>query len=153
MRRQVGFTLIEVMVVVAIIAILAAIAYPSYGDYVRRGKIAEALSTLADTRAKMEQYFLDNRTYVNSDAANMPCNSAVINAGKKSFTYACTAGGGAGAPDAGTYLVTATGTTGDGMTGFTYTINQVNVRTSAVSSVSGWSGSATCWVTKKGGVC
>jgi len=42
MRRQVGFTLIEVMVVVAIVAILAAVAYPSYGDYVRRGKIAEA---------------------------------------------------------------------------------------------------------------
>jgi len=147
MRRHAGFTLLELMVVVVIVAILAAIGYPSYSDYIRRGKIAEAISTLADTRTKMEQFFLDNRTYLNSDAANMPCNAAVLSAGKKQFTYTCTNLG------AGTYTVTATGVGTEGMGAFAYTINEQNVRGSTVTGLSGWSGNGTCWVTKKGGVC
>ena len=147
MRRFAGFTLIEVMVVVAIVGILATVGYPAYTDYLRRGKIAEAVSTLADARAKLEQYFLDNRTSVGADAANMPCNTTVLNAGKKSFTYACTNLG------VGAYDLNATGQTADGMGSFTYTINQANVRTSTVTGLSGWTGNATCWVTKKGGVC
>jgi type IV pilus assembly protein PilE len=147
MRRHAGFTLIEVMIAVVIIGILASIAYPAYTDYIRRGKIAEAVATLADTRVKMEQYFLDNRTYVGADAANMPCNATVMSAGKKHFTFACDNLG------TGTYRVTATGVSSDGMGGFTYDITQANVRTSTISGVSGWSGSTTCWVMKKGGVC
>jgi type IV pilus assembly protein PilE len=147
MNRNAGFTLLEVMVVVVIIGILATIGYPSYTDYLRRGKIAEAISTLADTRTKMEQYFLDNRTYVGADAANMPCNAAVLAAGKKQFSYACSNLG------AATFTVTATGESAEGMAAFTYTIDQANLRTSTVSGLSGWSGNATCWVLKKGGVC
>jgi type IV pilus assembly protein PilE len=147
MRRHAGFTLIEVMVVVAIVGILATVGYPAYTDYLRRGKIAEAISSLADARAKLEQYFLDNRTYVGADAANMPCNPTVLNSGKKNFTYACSNLG------AGTYDLTATGQAGEGMTAFSYTINQANVRSSTVTGLSGWTGNATCWVTKKGGVC
>lgn len=147
MRRYAGFTLIEVMIVVAIIGILATVGYPAYTDYLRRGKIAEAISTLADARAKLEQYFLDNRTYVGADAANMPCNPTVLNSGKKNFTYACNNLG------VGAYDLVATGQANEGMTAFTYTINQANVRTSTVTGLSGWTGNATCWVTKKGGVC
>jgi type IV pilus assembly protein PilE len=146
MNKQAGFTLLEVMVVVVIVAILAAVAYPSYSDYTRRGKIAEAVAGLADTRAKMEQFFLDNRSYVGADAANMPCNPAVLNANKKHFDFTCAI------PDANNYTVQAAGKATDGMGGFTYTINQANVRaTTAVPT--GWTASATCWVTKKGGSC
>lgn len=147
MQRNAGFTLLEVMVVVVIIGILATIGYPAYTDYIRRGKIAEAISTLADTRTKMEQYFLDNRTYVGADAGNMPCAAAVLSQGKKQFTYACSNLG------VGTYTVTATGVGAEGMGAFVYTIDQANARTSTVTGLSGWTGSTTCWVVKKGGVC
>jgi type IV pilus assembly protein PilE len=63
MTRQRGFTLIELMVTVAIIAILVAIAYPSYQDYLRRGRRAAAQSFMMEVANKEQQYLLDARQY------------------------------------------------------------------------------------------
>ena len=51
MKKQQGFTLIELMIVVAIIAILAAIALPAYQDYMRRSKVSEVAATAGAWRA------------------------------------------------------------------------------------------------------
>jgi type IV pilus assembly protein PilE len=140
--RQAGFTLIEVMITVAIIGILAAIALPSYGDYVRRGRITEALAGLSDMRVKMEQFFQDNRTYAGActtgTVAPKPADTAY-------FTYGCSF------LAAGTYTVTASGA--GSMLGFVYTIDQANVR-NTTALPTGWSGANNgCWVLKKDGSC
>ena len=139
-RKQHGFTLIELMVVVAIVAILTTVAYPSYQDYITRGQLAEGTSTAADMRVRLEQYFQDNRTYVGAPICTTPPAAPAV----KYFTFAC-------APTATTYTITATGT--GTTTGFVYTVNQSNLRrTTGVKT--GW-GTAPldCWVIRKGGGC
>lgn len=54
MRRQAGFTLIEIMIVVAIIGVLAAIAIPAYQDYAGRGEAGSALGTLAPLKTNVD---------------------------------------------------------------------------------------------------
>lgn len=64
LKKQQGFTLIEVMIVVVIIGILASIAYPSYQEYVRRANRAEGQAFLLDIAARQERYFAQNNKYV-----------------------------------------------------------------------------------------
>jgi type IV pilus assembly protein PilE len=139
MKKQLGFTLIELMIVVAIIGILAAIALPSYNDYLVRGRIPDATSSLATKRVQMEQFFQDNRTYVGAPACN--ADTAV----SKYFDFSCPA-----AATATTYTLQAQGK--GPMTGFAFTINESNAKaTTAVPT--GWATNASCWIVRKGGEC
>jgi type IV pilus assembly protein PilA len=54
MRKQTGFTLIELMIVVAIVAILAAIAMPAYQSYVNRAKATELSAALSGSKTAIE---------------------------------------------------------------------------------------------------
>ena len=135
---QKGFTLIELMIVVAIMGILASVAIPAYLDYTKKGKAAEATSTLADLRIKMEQCFQDNRSYAACGAFCAPTSGAV------NFTYACSVG-----PDATTYTIAATGVAAQDMTGFAFSIDQDNNKTSTYDGTAG----ASCWLNSKSGSC
>ena len=64
-RKQVGFTLIELMIVVVIVAILAAIAYPSYQEQVERGRLAEGKAVLTQAATRMERCYSTKGTYKN----------------------------------------------------------------------------------------
>lgn len=134
-----GFTLIELMVTVAIAGILAAVAIPSYTDYVTRGRIPEATANLAVKRVQMEQYFQDNKTYVNAPACVSDSTTS------RFFTFSCSV-----AATASAYTLQAAGA--GPMASFSYTVDQSNGKaTSAVPS--GWTANGSCWVTKKSGAC
>jgi type IV pilus assembly protein PilE len=138
-KRSIGFTLIELMIVVAIVAILASVALPSYRNYLTRGKIPDATSQLASKRVQMEQFFQDSKTYAGAPACTSDTTSS------KFFTFDCD---GAATATAFTLRATGTGT----MAGFVYTIDQNNAK--ATTGVpSGWTANATCWVTAKAGTC
>ena len=62
-QRSLGFTLIEVMVVVAIIGILAAIGYPSYQNQVQKTRRADAKAALMEFAQGAERYYTQNGDY------------------------------------------------------------------------------------------
>jgi type IV pilus assembly protein PilE len=142
MRHAKGFTLLELMIAVGVVSILAALALPAYKTYIIRGKLSEATASLSDMRVRMEQFFLDNRTY---DGACVPNTVAPLPAGKY-FVYDCPV------RTATLYTVRATGVPAEGMGGFTYTIDQNNARVT-VDVPPDWNKSITCWTVKKDGSC
>jgi type IV pilus assembly protein PilE len=63
LRKETGFTLIELMITVAIVGILAAIALPSYRNYVMRGHRDEAETVMLQVAQEQERYYTMNNTY------------------------------------------------------------------------------------------
>jgi type IV pilus assembly protein PilE len=68
MGKQSGFTLIELMIAMVVIAILAAVGYPSYLDYVARGKRAEGKGALLRAAQQMERFYSVNNCYPSATA-------------------------------------------------------------------------------------
>jgi type IV pilus assembly protein PilE len=82
MKKSLGFTLIELMIVLAIIAILSAFAMSSYAQYVARAERKEVQTEMLDWSARLEQnYALNNSFYKGlsgypvGSGTCMPCDS------------------------------------------------------------------------------
>jgi len=63
LRKNEGFTLIELMIVVAIIGILAAIAIPNFLNYQCKAKQSEAKQSLGTIAKSQEAYLSEYDTY------------------------------------------------------------------------------------------
>jgi len=66
-RKQSGFTLIEIMVVVVILGILAAFIVPNLMDKPEQAKITKAKADIASLEAALDLYRLDIGTYPTTD--------------------------------------------------------------------------------------
>jgi type IV pilus assembly protein PilE len=148
-QRQAGFTLIEVIMAVAIVGVLSAIALPSYRTHLVRGALTDGINGLATMRAQMERHFQDNRTYATSGTFVTPC--ATTDATTRTFgnfVVSCS-----GTPSATAFTLQAVGNTGSNVAGFTFTINQADVRSTTAPTGSGWNSCTTAWLTRKGQAC
>lgn len=94
MKRTVaGFSLIELLTVVTIIGILSAIAYPSYTNYVQKGKRAEGRSALLGAAQRQERYMTNNNTYTTDlAAAGIPAFSGQSAGNASAYTVTVVAG-------------------------------------------------------------
>ncbi|MDH0476875.1 prepilin-type N-terminal cleavage/methylation domain-containing protein [Aeromonas caviae] len=110
MKRQSGFTLIELMIVVAIVAILAAIALPAYQDYTRRARASEVVAATGSYKTGVEVCAQSTGDTNGCSAGTQGIPAAISGAtgGSKVETMSVTDGviSGTGTPD-----------TGDGTTG------------------------------------
>ncbi len=55
-KKQQGFTLIELMIVVAVIGVLAAIAIPQYQNYVKKSALGVGLANITALKTNIEDY-------------------------------------------------------------------------------------------------
>ena len=60
-----GFTLVELLVVIAIISIIAMIAIPMFLNFMKKAKMVEGETALAEVKRLEERYFSDNLQYSN----------------------------------------------------------------------------------------
>jgi type IV pilus assembly protein PilA len=80
MRKQEGFTLIELMIVVAIIGILAAIAIPNFIQYQMRSRTSEAKTNLSAIKTANFAFQAEQRCFLSAAAAPaaMPPNGSLM---------------------------------------------------------------------------
>ncbi|AGA88890.1 prepilin-type N-terminal cleavage/methylation domain-containing protein [Thioflavicoccus mobilis 8321] len=101
-KKQQGFTLIELMIVVAIIGILAAIALPAYQDYTKKAKVSEIVLAASSARTCVTEVIAGGGTDVTT------CDDNFI---ATQYATGLTVSGTTGAP-----IITARGSVPDDVT-------------------------------------
>lgn len=86
MKKQTGFTLIELMIVVAIVAVLAAIALPAYQKYTAKAKFTEIVSATGPLKQQVELCYFDTQDLTLCDNGASGAGWKITNAGANNAT-------------------------------------------------------------------
>jgi type IV pilus assembly protein PilE len=93
MRRQKGFTLIELMVTVAIIGIIAGIAFPSYLKSMQKGRRADAKGAITQATQAMERCYSTYGKYNDGNCPEITALTATFPSPKGYYTLSATENG------------------------------------------------------------
>ena len=77
MRKNGGFTLVELIVVIAILAILAGVAVPAYSGYITKAEQAADLQTLSAVNTAVQGLAIGENVVVDSITVTVGENGAV----------------------------------------------------------------------------
>ena len=130
-RKNHGFTLVELAVVVVIIGVLAAFAVPRFMSSVERSKAAEAFNHLSAIQAAQERYHARQGTYAD-DVVKLDIK---MSASKYFTAGAITAGSTGSLEDSWTQTLTRTGASaGYGEYTVTFTEEGYDANSSTISN-------------------
>ena len=133
-KKQFGFTLIELMIVVAIVGILTAVVYPSYTNFVFRSNRAEAQTELMRLSNLQEQRFVDWRAYT-QDMTQIGGNGDphITESGNYSIDAVVSADG-----DTFTLMATAQGAQLNDLACPTFTLTETGLQGPAATAAACW---------------
>ncbi|MGC9494528.1 pilin [Vibrio genomosp. F10] len=110
-KKQKGFTLIELMIVVAIIGVLSAIAVPAYQNYVTRSEAATGAATVRALLTNIDMFQQENAGSFPSNANDVGGDNEMSGLGELTWdsdaqTVTFTFDTGSLAPDSATIVYT-----------------------------------------------
>lgn len=106
LRKNQGFTLTELMIVVGIIGILSAIAIPSYKDYVKTARVSAVQGSVESLQIFLEDYHMTNGTYATAASLSDIGTTYGWEPKDGTYTYSIAVGGESGCTIANCYKVT-----------------------------------------------
>lgn len=125
MNKKLGFTLIELMIVIVIIGIISVYAFMNTSEHVKKSHRAEAKSVMLKVAHQEERYFTENNRYGSMTAIGNPSATLATDSGNHEITVTLSNNDMA-------YTITATALNTDSECG-NLTLTDTNVRGSTIN--------------------
>ncbi|MFK8027723.1 MAG: type IV pilin protein [Gammaproteobacteria bacterium] len=108
-KYNLGFTLIELMIVVAIVSILASVAYPSYQNHIMKTNRTDAMANMLELSSRLERLYTESGNYGAADTASLAFDTSPNDGGAVRYNFTMVpAGGTAAARTSYTLIATPT---------------------------------------------